>query len=98
MFVKYAVKSFIVQTLTISFSQGQGPVTLNIKLLLIPYHNMLECLSMSAFGKARLHFLPSNIIFEWKWLRVTNTLAYYAKASIATLKSFMIQVPGVKFI
>ena len=39
--------------------------------------------------------LPANIRFEWKQTEVVNTLAYYDTATITSVKSFIVQAPGV---
>ncbi len=40
--------------------------------------------------------LPANIRLGWKWMAVTNNLAYYDKATITAVKSFIVQAPGWK--
>ena len=39
--------------------------------------------------------LARNIGLEWKWLTLTNTLAYYNTARITAVKSFIVQAPVV---
>jgi hypothetical protein len=39
--------------------------------------------------------LARNIRLEWKWLTLTNTLAYYNTARITAVKSFIVEAPGV---
>ncbi len=39
--------------------------------------------------------LPANIKLSWKGLPGTNTLAYYENPQITTVKSFIVQAPGV---
>jgi hypothetical protein len=39
---------------------------------------------------------PANIRLSWKWLTVANSLAYYDTELIKTVKSFIVQAPGVK--
>ncbi len=41
----------------------------------------------------RLLTLPGNIRLGWKWLTVTNTLAYFDTVSITAVKSFIVQNP-----
>ncbi len=36
---------------------------------------------------------PKNIRLEWKWLSVTNALAYNPAAFITIVKSFKVQAP-----
>jgi hypothetical protein len=45
----------------------------------------------------RQQALPTNIRLGWKLMEVANTLAYYDTASIAVLKSFIVQAPGCVF-
>ncbi len=40
-----------------------------------------------------LQALSANIGLGWKWREVGSTLAYYDEASIASVKSFMVQAP-----
>ncbi len=59
-------------------------------------------------GKARAYYkngvlwsaprlvLPTNVGLEWKWMDVSNTLAYYDTASSIAIKSFIVQAPGNK--
>ncbi len=39
--------------------------------------------------------LPTNVRLGWKSMQVANTLAYYYTAIITTVKSFILQAPGV---
>ncbi len=45
-------------------------------------------------SKGRVLALPTNISLGWKWLTLTNTLAYYATEFITAVKSFMVQGPA----
>jgi hypothetical protein len=36
-----------------------------------------------------------SLRFGWKWLTVSNTLAYYDTATFTAVKSFIVQVPGL---
>ncbi len=45
-------------------------------------------------GNGRLIALPANITVGWKLIAVTNTLAYFNTATIASVKSFIVQDPG----
>jgi hypothetical protein len=42
----------------------------------------------------RLLTMPANIIQEWKWMAVENTLAYYDMRTITAVISFTVQAPG----
>jgi hypothetical protein len=42
----------------------------------------------------RLLRLPTKRRLWWKGIEVTNTLAYYDTATIAAVKSFIVQNPG----
>ncbi len=37
---------------------------------------------------------PAHIRLVWKWLNVTNTLAYYCIEIIIAVKRFIVQAPG----
>jgi hypothetical protein len=39
--------------------------------------------------------LPANIILLCKWLKLTNTLTYYAVLLVKIVKMFMVQVLAV---
>ncbi len=40
--------------------------------------------------------LPPNILLGWKGMAVSITLAYYDKATIMAVNSFIVQAPGLK--
>ncbi len=44
-------------------------------------------------GNSRLLALPENVTLGWK-MAVSNTLAYFNTATIASVKSFVVQDPG----
>ncbi len=47
-------------------------------------------------SNGRLLALPANIRLRWKSMAVANTLAYYIKATITAVKSFIVQAAGKK--
>ncbi len=49
---------------------------------------------MGLHSNGRLLALQVNFRLGWKWMAVTNTLAYYDTAAITTQKSFILQTPG----
>ncbi len=46
-------------------------------------------------SEGRLQALPANIKLGWNLVKVTNTHAYYNMVTIADVKSFIVQAPGV---
>ncbi len=47
------------------------------------------------FHSGSLPVLLTNVRLGWKSMQMTNTLAYYDKAIITAIKSFIVQAPGV---
>ncbi len=41
---------------------------------------------MGLYSNGRFLAFPANIRLEWKWMAVTNTLAYYDTATITAVK------------
>ncbi len=46
-------------------------------------------------SEGRLQALPANIKLGWNLVKVTNTQAYYDTVTIAAVKCFIVQAPGV---
>jgi hypothetical protein len=46
-------------------------------------------------SKGRLQALPANIKIWWNLMEVTNAQACYDTVTIATVKCFIVQAPGV---
>ncbi len=44
----------------------------------------------------RILALPANIRQVWKWMKVTNALAYYGCAALPAIKSFIVQASEVR--
>ncbi len=51
-------------------------------------------LLMGLHSNGRLLPLPANIRLGWKSMANSNTLAYYDRATITDVKSFIVQPPG----
>ncbi len=51
--------------------------------------------SNKVLHSGRLLDVPSYIRLGWKWLTVTNTLAYYCTEYNVPVKSFIVLVPGL---
>jgi len=78
-----------------------GCVLRNLLLILLPYHNKLEWLSLSFTStlicylqtrnmptRVELLALPKSIRLGWRWMALANTLAYY-NTTIITASSVM---------
>jgi hypothetical protein len=78
--------SFYLQSRLIQTSQTGGQWYSDTSPFSVPWHDL------TPIGGSQT--CPPNIRLGWKWLILANTLAYYDKARITVIKSFIVQAPG----